>query len=261
MSKEALTWKDIVADALRELGGEAHLSEINAKVKSHPKTKTNPTWEDTIRRVVRQYKIFEPVPPERSGIYRLVETGIPVPQSQSLDSADAEINHDIAQGMLVTLGSIYGYETFVPTHDQTVREFQGKKVGELATIKTCEGIIKGANLAKVREIDVLWLDEDDDGLFPIYAFEVEHTTRVKNGMDRLLKIPQRFQTNLFVLGPSDEEKRLFDLYVSQTPFKNFRHKFMFRLYDELERIYNAAVMHAEEREHFGILERYKRLRG
>jgi len=36
MSEETLTWKDLVANALRELGGQAHLSEINQKVKGHP---------------------------------------------------------------------------------------------------------------------------------------------------------------------------------------------------------------------------------
>lgn len=47
-----LTWKDIVKDALLKLGGQGHLSEINKVVEGHPKTKTNPTWRDTIRRVV-----------------------------------------------------------------------------------------------------------------------------------------------------------------------------------------------------------------
>jgi hypothetical protein len=259
MSKETLTWKDVVANALRELGGQAHLSEINQKVKGHPKTKTNPTWQDTIRRVVRQYKIFEPVPPERSGIYRLIEAESTVPQTQTIASADAEINHSTAQGMLVVLGKIYGYETFAPTHDQTTRDFQNKKIGDLVTVKTCAGIVKGTNLVKVREIDVLWLDEDDDGLFPVFAFEVEHSTKVKNGMDRLLKIPQRFPTRYFILGPSEEEKKLFDKCIAQTPFRNFRNKFAFHFYSELENVYNVAVEHATKRDSFGLVERWRRL--
>lgn len=258
MKDAQLTWKDVVADALRDLGGEAHLSEINAKVKSHPKTKTNPTWQDTIRRVVRQYNIFEPVPPARSGIYRLVEKKSTLAQPQEINSPNPEINHGAAQGMLVVLGNLYGYETFAPTHDQTTKDFQNRKIGDLVTVKTCEGIVQGANLTKVREIDVLWLDEDDDGLFPVFAFEVEHSTRVKNGMDRLLKIPQKFPTRYYILGPSEEEKKLFDLYVTQTPFRNFRDKFTFHLYDELENVYNAAVKHAMERDSFGIIERHKR---
>ena len=113
MKEEKLTWKDVVRNALLKLGGQGHLSEINKVVEGHPKTKNNPTWQDTIRRVVRQYKIFEPVPPERSGIYKVVEEVLIRPESQGF-TKEPEIDHGIAQGMLVTLGRIYGYETYAP---------------------------------------------------------------------------------------------------------------------------------------------------
>lgn len=252
MKSEQLTWKHLVADALRELGGEAHLSEINDKLKSHPKTKTNPTWKDTVRRVVRQYTIFVPVPPERSGIYKLLEEELTLPKNQSLDAADAEINHGDAQGMLVTLGKIYGYETFVPAHDQTIRSFQGQSVGDLVSVKDCADIFRGPNLSKVREIDVLWFAEDDYGLYPVYAFEVEHTTKVKDGLDRLLKIPQRFTTNLFVIAPGEDEHMLFKRYLAQTPFREHKDRFKFRYYQQLQRVYNLAIEHNAERSSFGI---------
>ncbi|MGQ9632282.1 MAG: hypothetical protein ACUVXI_18500 [bacterium] len=259
MQSEGLTWKDVVANALRELGGQAHLSEISEWVKGHPKTATNPTWRDTIRRVVRQYKIFQPVPPERSGVYRLVEMETPQPQSQNLDSKDADINHGIAQGMLVALGNIYSYETFVSTRDQTIRDFQGKRLADLVTIRDCTDVFRGPNLSKIREIDVLWFDEDDYGLFPAYAFEVEHTTKVKDGMDRLLKIPRRFPVRLFLIVPTEEEQVLFNRLVNQTPFRAYRDRFTFRLYSQLQSIYNAAIKHNLERENFGVTERYRRV--
>jgi hypothetical protein len=161
--------------------------------------------------------------------------------------------------MLATLGNIYGYETFVPVHDQTIREFQGSRLGDIVTVKDCTEIFQGLNLSKVREIDVLWFDEDDYGLFPVYAFEVEHTTRVKNGLDRLLKIPKRFLVHLFVVGPGEEEKNLFDRLVIQTPFRSFRDKFAFRTYNQLQGLYNVAIKHELERRDFGLVERYKEL--
>ena len=258
MRGEKVTWKDVVAEALRELGGQGHLSEINKWVAGDPKTATNPTWRDTIRRVVRQYKIFEPVPPERSGIYKLVDIAAPSPQSQDIDSEDAEINHDIAQGMLVSLGGIYGYETFVPAHDQSARQFQGTGLGDLVSVRDCTDIFQGPNLPKVREIDVMWFDEDDYGLFPVYAFEVEHTTRVRDGLDRLLKIPARFPVNLFVVAPSEEEQNLFDRLVNQAPFRSHRDRFVFRLYRQLEDVYNAATRHSIARDDFGVVERARR---
>lgn len=255
-NKQKLTWKDVVKDALLELGGQAHLSEINKKVEGHPKTKTNPTWRDTIRRVVRQYKIFKPVPPERSGIYRLVEE-IPVKIQSQAFTEEPEIDHGIAQGMLVTLGKFYGYETFVPSHDQTIRQFQGKPLSIFVTVADCTDIFRGPNLSKIREIDALWFDEDDYGLFPVYAFEVEETTGVKSGLDRLLKIPRRFQVRFYIIGPSTKEKDLFVRYVNQTPFRNFKDKFSFRYYKELEELYNLAVKHYERLQQFEIIERGK----
>jgi hypothetical protein len=252
--KQELTWKDVVRDALLELGGRGHLSEIYKIVKGHPKTSTNPTWKDTIRRVIRQYKIFKPVLPERSGIYEVVGEIAIKPKSQSF-TKEPVIDHGIAQGMLVTLGKIYGYETYAPPHDQTIRVFQDKPLRDYVTVSDCTDIFKGPNLAKIREIDALWFDEDDYGLFPVYAFEVEETTRVKSGLDRLLKIPQRFPAKLFILGPSQEELGLFNKYTNQTPFRNFKGRFLFRLYQELEDLYNSALVHDDLQKQFGITER------
>ena len=254
MNEQKLTWKEVVKDALLELGGQAHLSEINEKVKGHPKTKTNPTWQDTIRRVVRQYKIFEPIPPERSGIYKLVEE-VPVKIESQAFTQEPEIDHGIAQGMLATLGKIYGYETFVPSHDQTIRKFQGKPLSSFITVADCTSIFRGPNLSKIREIDTLWFDEDDYGLFPVYAFEVEETTGVKSGLDRLLKIPRRFSMSFYIIAPSVKERSLFDQYIDQTPFRAFKDKFIFKYYEELQQLYNLAVEHRDQRQQFGIVER------
>jgi len=258
VKRQQPTWKEVVAEALHKLGGEAHLSEIYDQVEGDPKTATNPTWQDTIRRVVRQYRIFEPVPPDRSGVYKLVDLEIPAPESQDIDSTDDEINHGIAQGMIVSLGNIYGYETFVPAYDQSTREFQGASLADLVTVRDAAEVLQGPNLPRVRQIDVLWFDEDDYGLFPTYAFEVEHTTKVKDALDRLLKIPTRFRARLFVIGPDEEKQSLFNRLTKQTPFRDHRNRFVFRLYNQLENLYNAATMHKAERDNFGVIERYMR---
>lgn len=236
-----------------ELGGEGHLSDINNIVEGHPKTETNPTWRDTIRRVVRQYKIFEPVPPQRSGIYRLQKES-PVSARTQTFAEDPEIDHGIAQGMLSILGRIYGYEVYAAVQDQTTRRFQGRPLREFVSVGDCTHIFQGPNLGKIRQIDLMWFDEDDYGLYPVYAFEVEHTTRVKSGLDRLLKIPRRFSAEFFIVGPGDRE-RVFEQCVNQTPFRNFKERFHFRSYGQLEDLYNSALVHSDRRKEFGIVER------
>jgi hypothetical protein len=247
-----MTWKDLVAQTLAELGGEGHLSDISRLLDGPPKTLTNPTWQDTVRRVVRQYGIFEPIPPDRSGRYRLVSpTSVPA-EVASLDAADAEVDHGVAQGMLVTLGRLHGYETYVPKADQTRRQFQGRPLAEAVSVRDCDDIFRGPNLRKVREIDVLWFAEDDYGLYPVHAFEVEHTTRVRDGLDRLLKIPARFASQLFVVGPDPSTQALFERLVSQAPFREHRERFIYRLYEDLEAFHNAAVLSEDLRDRFGI---------
>jgi hypothetical protein len=86
----SVSWKDLVAAALQQAGGEAHLSELNALIEGHPKTVTNPTWRDTIRRVVRQYSVFEPLPPARSGRYRHVGSPPPTAREPDRDRAGAQ---------------------------------------------------------------------------------------------------------------------------------------------------------------------------
>ncbi|OIN95929.1 hypothetical protein AUJ66_07895 [Candidatus Desantisbacteria bacterium CG1_02_38_46] len=257
MKEDKFTWKDIVRNVLLELGGQGHLSEINKIVEGYPgakiKIESNPTWQATIRRVARQYKIFEPL---GKGVYKLLEE-VPIKAELQEFTEEPEIDHGIAQGMLLTLGKIYGYETYAPLHDQTIRNFQRKPLRDFVSVANCTDIFKGPNLSKIREIDALWFDEDDYGLFPIYAFEVEETTRVKSGLDRLLKIPRRFPTRFFIIGSSTKEKDLFNQYINQTPFRNFKDKFLFRLYKELKELYSSALIHNDYREQFGIIERGK----
>ncbi len=247
MNKESQTWKDVVREALAELGGEGHLREINKVVQGHPKTRTNPTWRDTIRRVVREYTVFQPVPPTRSGVYRLVEEpALPEPRPEKAE-------HGTVQGMILRLGRIYGYETFAPAPDRTSRHFQDRPLSELTTIHDCSGFCRAkASLAKVRQIDAIWLEEDKDGPYPAYAFEVEHTTRVRSGLDRLTEIPRRYRIPLFVIGPTEEEKNLFELLVEQNRYRPFRPQLRFRNYNQLEDLFNAAISHDEIRGAFGV---------
>ena len=67
-----------------------------------------------------------------------------------------------------------------------------------------------------QRIDVIWLKDD----FPVYAFEVEHTTDITKGLLRLHQLTQ-FQTRLFIVS-SKEMQRKFDVEISKTPFYQFQ---------------------------------------
>ena len=110
-------------------------------------------------------------------------------------------------------------------------------------------------MPRVRLIDAIWLDEDNDGVFPVYAFEVEHTTGIRSGIDRLVELPERYNVKLFVVAPGEAERSTFDGLVGLNKFRRFRERLKFHDYSELEAFYNSVLVHEEKSKAFGVAHR------
>lgn len=48
-------WREVVASAVRDLGGTATLADLYAHIEGHPKTQRNPHWREKIRQVARAH--------------------------------------------------------------------------------------------------------------------------------------------------------------------------------------------------------------
>ena len=267
------TWKDVIADALQQLGGESHLDQIIALALAHPKAKGNNNVEAKVRQVVRSYKIFEPIN-SGSGNYRLLAPAVlpvigapPAPQI-ALDLTRAETAQseiikpvtpttkeitDTIQGQLLYIGQVYGFQTYAPPTDQTKGFFNGKPLSDLVTLR--DGLepvmwLKPKQKKEAALIDVLWFETtNDDDLIPRYAFEVEHTTDVLNGINRLCQLPSFLKTQLFILGPDESKKALYHKHIQSVPFKANAPYFQFRYFDEVSPLFEfAAAFQAAQRQ-------------
>ena len=144
-----ITWKDVVADALQQLGGEAHLRQIIALALAHPKAAGNHNVDAKVRQVVRSYKIFEPID-AGSGNYRLLAplvlpiVSAPSAQQIALDLTQPQVIQpeaiqpeaiqpktpttkeitDTIQGQLLYIGQVYGFHTYAPPARPDQRLFQ-----------------------------------------------------------------------------------------------------------------------------------------
>ncbi len=98
----------------------------------------------------------------------------------------------------------------------------------------------------------MWLTEDNEGVYPVYAFEVEHSTGVRSGMDRLVELPERYTVRLFVVAPGEDERSMFDGLIKLNKFRKFRERMLVRDYGELDTLYNSAVKHEENSKAFGV---------
>lgn len=65
-----VTWKEVVAAALEQLGKKADLASIYKEIEGHRKAQNNPHWKEKIRQVLQMYtNLFKPL--ER-GIWSLI---------------------------------------------------------------------------------------------------------------------------------------------------------------------------------------------
>ena len=214
--------------------------------------------------------------------YRLVTLEPPETKSGTAK----EDPHGEQQGMLLRLGTLCGYETFTNETDKTIRKFGGQPIAKFATIRNDAEALKALPLKKMRQTDVMWMAEDSEGLYPKYAFEVENSTGVKNGLLRLLRIqgqfmkgrgrprprliylrtgnnrgrgrprpglfalhelallriPDRFGARLYIVAPGDEEAKLFNRYIAETPFRDHAQRFQFHFYNEVKNFYESGTL-------------------
>ncbi len=233
-----MSWKQLVKEALEAMGGEGSLKSITEYLEAHPRRPQTATWQATIRRVVRQYKIFEPHK-TLDGLagYMLV----PEKMLKPIEKTTKQDEHGKIQGMLLHIGMIFGYETYTNPTDKTIRIFKNISISEYATIRNDDDSLSSLNIEKVRNIDVIWMKEDDLGLYPAYAFEVENSTKVKDGLLRLLRIPERYKSMLYIIGKGADEQVLYDKYISQAPFRQHSKLLQFIQFSEIEEFYSNTI--------------------
>lgn len=242
-----ITWKDVVADALRELGGEAHTKQIAEIAKKHPKAATNSRVEEKVRQVVRAYSIFETLD-EGSGKYRLLEDNLDL--SKVGIPTTKEITDEI-QGKLLYIGRANNFETYAPADDQTKRVFDGKPLRELVTLQGGLDDVPRLNDEEkkiIKLIDVLWFREERGELIPHCAFEVEHSTDVLTGLQRLDTIHPLWRTQLFIVGRDEPKKARFDALMKSPTWKGHSTRFNFRFFNDVSTVFDYSAAYQQARE-------------
>jgi KaiC/GvpD/RAD55 family RecA-like ATPase len=235
--KQERTWKDVVTDALQQLGGEAHLREIISIAKDDPKALKKKYVAEKVRQVVRAYKIFESAA-EGSGVYRLVADATSTITAKKTTS---DVTDEI-QGKLLAIGKANDFETFAPSNDCTKRTFDGKSLANFATVRSIleNPRFKENELKRMAQIDVLWLTEVDGDLLPRFAFEIENSTKVLAGLNRLSVIPSFFNTKLFIVGENDSQKKRYEKFLKEATFKGRAERFQFKYFEDIRDLFNYS---------------------
>jgi hypothetical protein len=191
----------------------------------------------SIRRIVQDERHFFKI---RPGLWALksfrgkLPPGILPLENRSKVKVD-EYNHSYYQGLLVEVGNLKKYKTFVPNQDKN-RPYLGKK---LVDISTLPDIYKFSydNIVRITQtVDVTWFNERN---MPANFFEVEHSTAMHNSLLKFVEL-QDFYANFYIVADKVRCKE-FQIKLSLEAFKSIIKRVGFWSYDDVAELHSKTT--------------------
>ena len=244
-----LPWHEAIEQVLRDNGGVASLEVLYRDIAQYRDLTTNREWKATLRGILyREMQRKGQIVRVGLGVFALRDALHKRTLFQRLAEGETvrpqRLSHAEVEGMLLELGNFYGYDTYTANAKKV---FDGKPLASIATLKDLPPFTFPELLAQARQIDVLWFERKPRP-FPKFAFEVETTPEFRRALLRLYQL-RDFDTVLYVI--ADEAKRnLFDKRLQDEPFYALRHRFVFRSFEEVFRLYQLQVQLAQAQAHF-----------
>ena len=221
---------EVVIKVMAENGGYATLGFLNQnvlKIKDCEwKTKTPFA---SIRRIVQNERFFFKIKP---GLWALRSYRDKLPPeifpADSIPKSKMEIfNHSYYQGLLVEIGNLKKYETFVPSQDKNKR-FLGKTLGEISSQVDFYQFGYDHILRKAKTIDVSWFNVRK---MPSVLFEVEHSTDIQNSLLKFVEL-QDYNVNFFIVADEVRKNEYFGK-LSLSAFVPIKTRVQFMGYNKL----------------------------
>ena len=231
---------EAVIQAMKEIGGYATLGQLYQAV---PKI-SDCKWETktpfaSIRRIVQTHDEFFKIRPglwaltsEKEKVLRLFSDDI-VPDKER------EYSHYFFQGLVVEIGNLKGFQTFVPSQDKN-KPFAQQKLGEVTTLSNIYDFTYSEVLRKAQTIDVTWFNTRN---YPNSFFEIEHSTDIYNSLLKFVEF-QDFRISFYIV--ADNLRRTeFEDKISQSAFAPIKPFVKFWDYDAVSELHtkiSASVL-------------------
>ena len=225
---------------LEKLGGQATLAELYREVMKVEdcewKTKTPFA---SIRRIVQQREEIFKI---RPGLWALEshreKLGI---EEIKQDSPKAQIeDHSYYQGVLVSLGNLKGFHTFVPHQDKN-RAYVGKPLKDIRTLQEMPSFSHENLVKRSSTIDVVWFNSR---MMPNSLFEVEHSTDIQNSLLKFVDL-QDFYTRMFIVADTNRRAE-FEQKRKYQAFRDISNRVCFLAYNSLVKQYENEVEKTEQ---------------
>lgn len=221
-----------VIDTLRAHGGYSTLGNLYHFVDTSTwKTKTP---NETIRRIVQESKEIFRVQP---GLWALEECHKEVLSKFGIHTKEAKddekFTHGYYQGLIVEIGNMKNYSTYIPAQDQN-RKFLEKPLVNICSTIHIPNFSYDNLVSRAKTIDVIWFNERN---MPNSFFEVEHSTDIQNSVTKFCDL-QDFNSRFIIVAPKNRREQ-FEKVMDRTAFKDVKNRVLFSTYEDISKQYNV----------------------
>lgn len=234
---------EAVIQTLDRLGGQATLAELYQEVMKMEECRwVTKTPFASIRRILQ-------VRPEiikiRPGLWALrsyqSRLGLVGQDSKEPPTAETIVeNHSYYQGLLVHIGNLCGFGTFVPNQDKN-RRFVNRVLGEVRSLRELPAFSHDFLVKRCGTVDVTWFNARQ---MPNSFFEVEHTTDIQSSLVKFHDL-QDFYARMVIVA-DDHRHAEFDQKIKHSAFDAIKSRVNFFGYEMLVKQYEHEMLKASQ---------------
>lgn len=231
---------EAVIQTLEKLGGQATLAELYPEVMKIKECNWGTkTPFASIRRIVQtRPEIFK----VRPGLWALFSYKAKHGLTEQMDASpkSAEQSHPYYQGLLIVIGNLRGFSTFIPNQDKN-KMFVQKPLGSVRTLQEIPPFSHNALMRKCGTVDVIWFNVRQ---MPNSLFEVEHSTDIQNSLLKFYEL-QDFHTRMAIVA-HEKRRGEFEQKIRQSAFSEIKGRVNFLGYDALVKQYEYEMMKSNQ---------------
>ncbi|GAB4419609.1 MAG: hypothetical protein Kow002_07390 [Anaerolineales bacterium] len=224
---------EAVIEALKQNGGYATLGQLYQDALKIPdcewKTKTPFA---SIRRIVQVRDEFFKIRPGLWALSSEKEKVLRLFSEEQAPEKEKEYTHSFFQGLIVEIGNLKGFQTFVPAQDKN-KSFSQKKLGEVANLAEFHKFTYEEVVRQALTIDVTWFNERR---YPSAFFEVEHSTDIHRSLLKFMEF-QDFRVEFHIVA-DQHRKAEFESKLSLTAFASIKKLVKFWDYDAVATLHS-----------------------
>ena len=231
-----------VFEVMEKNGGYMHLKDLYKEaLKVENVEWKSKTPDASIRRIVQDDKYFFKVKPglwALNSYLSILPNHIKMLYSDIGSKENGDANHSYYQGVLVELGNIIKQKTYIPKQDKN-KKYVNKKLDDISTIKELPNFTYETIIKKIKSIDVVWLDNISEQIFPSNVFEVENSTNFDRSFLKFNEL-RKFQIQMVVVAPNYKRSQ-FENELLWDAYRDLKGRVSFFSYDDLDNFWDKML--------------------